>query len=286
MKNWDDARFVLAVARTHSYSAAAKSLGVNQTTVSRRLNRLERETGLTLFSLVDGRVKPTRTGAAIVEDCTRLEAVVMTLEQRTQSLTDQPVYQVTLAATEIVSRTLLAPNIRKLFDSNPNIRLTLSTGHQNVRLDQGDADLAIRLSRPRTGRFKVRKLPDQECAIYGAKSGRTNIENDRWFGYAPDLDHLPEAKWMSGHMAGSTKFLQCNDAATLAEAAACGAGVAMLPCRLGDGHPRLRRIGSAKAPVSREAWLLIRDGVHQYAHVRAVADWVVEAFSAPNLAAG
>lgn len=285
MKNWDDARFVLAVARTHSYSAAAKSLGVNQTTVSRRLERLEREIGLTLFSLVDGRVQSTLAGVAIVEDCTRLEAAVMALEQRTQSLSDQPVYQVTLAATESVSRTLLAPNILKLRDSNPNIRLTLMTGHQNIRLDQGDADLAIRLNRPRTGRFKVRKLSDLEFAIYGAKSGGKDAKTDGWLGYTHDLDHLPEARWMSGHMAGAAKLLQSNDAATLAEAAAAGAGVVMLPCRLGDAHPRLCRMGPARAPVSREAWLLIRDNVHRYAHIRAVADWVVGAFSAPKRAA-
>ena len=284
MKNWDDARYVLALAKAGSYSDAAKSLGVNQTTVSRRIERLEHETGLTLFALIDGRVRPTLAGAEIAEDCTRLEAAMMALEQRTLSLSDQPVHQVTLAATETVSRTLLAPNIRNFYDSNPNIRLTLLTGHQNIRLDQGDADLAIRLNRPRKGRFRVRKLADLEFAVYGAKPEKTDGKNANWLGYTPELADLPEARWMSDHMAGAAKILQSNDVMSLAEAAVGGAGIAMLPCRLGDAHAGLRRMGPAKAPVSREAWLLIRDSVHGYAHIRAVADWVVGAFSAPKQA--
>ncbi len=284
MKNWDDARYVLAVARAHSHSAAATSLGVNQTTVSRRLERLERETGLTLFALINGRIRPTVAGTAIVEECARLEAAVAALDQRTQSLSNRPVYRVTLAATETVARTLLAPNVRSFCDSNPDIRLTLTTGHQNIRLDQGDADLAVRLNRPRAGRFRVRKLSDLEFAVYGAKSGGGGREYDTWLGYTPDMSHLPEARWMSEHMAGADKILQSNDIASLAEAAASGAGLAMLPRRLGDAHPRLRRMAPAKAPVSREAWLMIREGLHQYGHIRAVADWVVDVFSAPKSA--
>lgn len=279
MKNWDDARYVLAVARSSSYSAAAKSLGVNQTTVSRRLDRYERETGLTIFALIDGHLEPTVAGAAIVEECAKFETAVLALDQRTQSLTSRPTYQVKLATTETVSRTLLAPKIRNFHESHPNIRLALLTGHQNIRLDQGAADLAVRLKRPRAGRFKVRKLSDLEYAVYTSSSDKICVKNDTWVGYLPDLAHLPEARWMSHHMAEAEKILQTNDLASLAEAAASGAGLAMLPCRLGDMHRGLRRIENNRTPVSREAWLVIRDGIHQYTQIRAVADWVVEAFS-------
>jgi DNA-binding transcriptional LysR family regulator len=279
MKNWDDARYMLAVANAKTFSAAAKNLNVNQTTVSRRIERLEQELGLSLFVLNEGHLEATDTGAALIEECRKLEPAFARLDQRILSLIDNPVYRVTLAATEIVARTMLAPNIGKLHSSNPNLHLTLITGQLNVRLDQGEADMAVRLKRPGSGRFKVRKLADIEFAVYARKSRKQSKQPQKWLGYTEDMAGLPEAIWMEAYMGGPAPILRTNNAQSLAEAAASGAGVAMLPCQLGDAHSRLQRYDPAIEPVSREAWLVIREGMSKYPHIRAVADWIVDGFS-------
>lgn len=279
MKNWDDARYLLAVANAKTFSAAAKNLNVNQTTMSRRIERLEHELGLSLFVLNKGHLEPTDIGAALIEECRKLEPAFATLEQRVLSLIDSPVYRVILAATEIVARTMLAPNIGKLHSSNPNIHLTLITGQQNVRLDQGEADIAVRLKRPGSGRFKVRKLADIEFAVYARKSRKKSNKPKMWLGYTKDMAQLPEAVWMENYMEGQAPILRTNNAQSLAEAAASGAGIAMLPCQLGDAHSMLQRYDLGVQSVSREAWLVIREGISKHPHIRAVADWIVEGFS-------
>ncbi len=282
MKDWDDARYLLAVAKADTFSAAARSLGVNQTTVSRRIERIEEELGFKLFSVKNGQLRPTASGASIIKECGHLEVAMANVDQCILSRSTDPVYRVTLAATETVSRILLAPKLGLFRQAHDNFRLTLITGQQNVRLDQGEADMAIRLRRPRTGRYKIRKLADLEFAAYGAKNLAKHIRPLSWLGYTEDLEHLPEAIWMSESMAGREPILRTNDVASLAEAAASGAGTAMLPCRLGDSHSGLRRMEFGPPPINREAWLIVREDVHQYSHIRAVADWIVDAFSAAN----
>lgn len=280
MKNWDDARYLLAAARYDTFSAAATSLGVNQTTVSRRIERLEAELGLALFTLNRGRLEPTASGVAILEDCKLLERAANRLDQRILAQTADPIYRVTVATTENVSRTLLMPNLDVLQEKHTNIRLTVLTSQQNVRLDQGDADIAVRLKRPRAGRYKVRKLMDFDFAIYASSNSNSSNTAGNWLSYSEDMSELPEAKWMTAQMKGVDPVLRTNDVGSLAEAAVSGAGIAMLPCRLGDRHPGLTRLDDEQAPVSREAWLLIREDVQQYPQIRIVADWVVEAFAA------
>jgi len=280
MKNWNDARYLLAVARSGTYSAAAVTLGVNQTTVSRRIDRIESDLGLTLFALKSGRLDPTASGAAIVERCKSLERAAQQLEQDVLTLTANPTYRVTLASTENVARTLLAPNLGAFQAQHPDIRLTLLTSQRNARLDQGDADLAIRLKRPNTGRYIIRKLMDFEFAVYGASSTLSPTPENRWLGYSNDMADLPEAQWMTNDMKGKEPVFQTNDIGSLAEAAASGAGIAMLPCRLGDKHPGLERLDEGQAPIRREAWLLIREEIEQYPHVRTTADWIVAVFKA------
>lgn len=279
MKNWDDARYLLALARNGTYSAAAAALGVNQTTVSRRIDRLEQEIGFSLFSLNAGRLEPTVAGKAILEDCSHLETAASRLAQRILSQSDDPIYNVTLAATENIASTMLAPDIAAFRLNHQSIHLTLITGQQNVRLDQGDADLAIRLKRPRAGRFKVRKLADLEFAVYGARNLASHLQPGAWLGYTEDMADLPEAEWMSDYMAGDDPALKTNSVATLTEAAASGAGIAILPCLLGDHHEGLRRMDTGATPVSREIWLVIREDMHQYAHIKAVADWIITVFA-------
>ncbi|MBZ0215354.1 MAG: LysR family transcriptional regulator [Fimbriimonadaceae bacterium] len=280
MKNWDDARYLLAVARTGTFSAAAAALGVNQTTVSRRISRLEQDIGFSIFSLNSGHLTATDAGTAIIEECTHLESAAARLDQRVLSHSDAPVYRVTLASTENIASTVLAPDVAALRMAHENIRLTLLTSQQNVRLDQGDADLAIRLKRPRSGRFKVRKLADLEFAVYGANNLASHVRPPAWLGYSAELAHLPEAQWMAEHMAGFEPVLRTNNIAALANATATGAGLAMLPCLLADIDPDLRRMEPDPAPVTREIWLVIREEMHDYPPIRAVADWVIDAFSA------
>lgn len=287
MINWDDAKVVLAVARGGTFSAAARSLGMDETTIARRLTRLERALGVEVFQAYDGRRVPTARGAGLISQAERLEAEALRLEHLAGAHPEEAVGTVRIAATEMIARHILAPRIGDLLAIHPKVRLRFLTGHENVSFARWETDLAVRLARPERGDLLVRKLADIRFAVVEAKSDRT-LQGPRevrpWLTYHEDLAHLPEARYVAGKLDGAEPLLRSNDLDALARAVAGGAGVACLPMFVAELASRHDGDGLAVVPeeedlnLSREAWLLMRPDQRDARPVRAVADWIVEVF--------
>ncbi|MGI9384769.1 MAG: LysR family transcriptional regulator [Methyloligellaceae bacterium] len=279
--NWDDARILLAVARSGTFSGAARALGVDETTISRRLGRAERSLAVSLFQARDGRRVPTPTGAKLLAQAERLEAEALRLEMLAAADPDAPVGRVTLAATEMIARHILAASVGGFLAGHPRISLRLRTGHENVSFARWEADLAVRLSRPEQGDLVIRKLADVDFAVYRAARRPEPDQGGppaRWIGYDEDLARLPEARYVADRLEGHELALHSNDSDTLAEAAAAGAGAAVLPVFLGEPRSDLVRDKTADPAVRREAWLLVRPDLREAPAVRATADWVGDVF--------
>ena len=189
MENWDDLRFVLAMIRHGTMSAAARRLDTNVATVSRRLERVSQTLDTPLY-------EKRGQGFVATAAAERLGRIAEDLDQRLRgtvaSLGDgegdgQPV-PIELAAPPAVHAAFLLPHLDALSRELPHVRLTLSD--KVFAQGLGEADVQVRIGRPDGGRLKARKFLDFELAVYH-RAGRAL--DGRWVGLSqryPDANHL------------------------------------------------------------------------------------------------
>lgn len=279
--DWQHLRTVLAIGRGGTLSAAARVLGVNQTTAARHLDTAEQVLGTPLFLRLGGRLQPTAAGQIALERAARMEAEALACQHAIQDEQALLAGPVSLTATEGVVDVLLAPHLSQLYARVPGVRVELLGSHERLSLQRREADLALRLARPRPEpeggqgaetAMVTRKLADIGYAAYRAQGGPASA-CPGWLTYSTAWASLPEAQWAADQP--EDILLRSNSLGSLVAAAVSGLGWLALPCYLGDGVAGLVR-DPRPVPVQRELWLVAHQQVIRLPRVRAVADWVGE----------
>lgn len=270
--DWDHIRFVLAIGRGGTLSAAAQALGVDQTTVSRRLAAVEQAVGGPLFQRVGGRLQPTPAGAEAMVRAERMEVEATAFAVSARDTHAEPAGPVRLTSVDSLMTCFLAPRIWRLRARYPRLVPELIAAGANLDLGRREADVALRLARPREGAMKVRKVADLGYAVYVARG--IDPATAGWMAYDESMAALPEAQWLLTQEGGTAPVLRATSVAALAAAAVAGAGRAVLPCLVGDAYPALLRAGP---PVlRRELWLAVHEDLSRLPAIRAVADWLAD----------
>ncbi len=277
---WSDLRYVLTAARAGTLAAAARRLGVNQTTVARRIAAAESSLGTRLFERADGVLRPTRAGEAAIARAAQVEREVDALEHGVGGSDTTVAGLVRATSVPILANRLLLPALPRLYAAHPRLRIELIAAPQNLSLTRREADIALRLARPERGAALARRVGRLDYAIYGPRRhGRGALP---WITYEDGLSHLPQARWIAAHAGGAEPKLRVNDAESILQAVRAGLGRSLLPCFAADRHPDLKRLSGATPALSREVWLLVHRDVRAQARIAAVLDWVAETVSAPD----
>jgi DNA-binding transcriptional LysR family regulator len=271
--DWSDLRHVLMVSRAGTLAAAARRLGVNQTTVARRLAAAEAALGARLFERVDGVLSPTKAGEAAVARAAQVEREVEALERGIGGADAVPAGTVRVTAVPILVNRLLIPAAAKLYAAHPGLRLELIADPRNLSLTRREADMALRLARPEGGTALARRIGRLDYAVYGPR--RRNAEELPWITYEEGSSHLPQARWLAAAAGGSaTAPILVNDAEAILQAMCAGLGKSLLPRFVGEGEKRLKRLGKTKPALSREIWLLVHPELRPQARIAAVMAWL------------
>lgn len=277
--NWDDLRMFVVLAREKTLAAASRRLGVDQTTVARRLYAFEESLGTALFERGEGRWRLTPFGLRTLERAERIEEDVAGIVRGAEVEADAVSGLVRLTCVAAMSSEYLVHHLPDLYARHPDLVVDLVDTDENLNIARHEADLAIRGSRPMRGDFIVRKLAVIGLAVY--ESARIEMGTDcDWVAYNDDLMQLPEMKWLESHMGEDGRIrLRNSGMGTLCGAIASGIGRGILPCFIGDAHGELRRSPPGDPVVSRDSWLLIHREARESARVTVVANWLVERFS-------
>lgn len=273
MFDWGDVRYALALARSGSLSAAARSLKVDHTTVARRVDSLETAFGVRLFDRLARGWRVTAEGEAFVAWAAGVEEEALALERRVRGLMGAR-GAVRISAPPVFASHFLAPRLQALRRTLPDIDIELVGETQAAHLNRREADIALRLSDPEDPGLVARRLATVRFSLYGAASYVAGTESAAWtfLRYDSSLDHVPQDRWTQAVAAGRPTILRTNDLATLHQAVRAGMGMAALPRFLGDQDPALVRIsGLAEAPT-RPLWLLVHPDVRRSPRVRAIID--------------
>lgn len=280
--NWNDLRYVLAIGRHQRLAGAARVLGVDDTTVSRRLGAIQTAMGQRLYQrLADGRLELTEAGRAAAAIAERMEADIDTLDRgRTDGHTASGV--VRLTSVPVIVNRVLAPAVGGLLDRYPDLRVEMISDWRDLSLARRETDMALRLARPKVGGMgvKARRVGRLRFASYAAATQPERAASSLpWITYDESMAHLPQALWMQTAIkreAGAAAALKITDVEAAWEAVASGHGRSMLPCLIAGRDARLRELPFAKgvADPFRELWLLVHAELSALPRIRAVAKWI------------
>jgi len=278
--DWNDVRFFLAVARRRTLARAAAALGVDQTTVGRRIASLETRLGVSLFTRSAGVFQPSRAGRGVLEAAERMEEAALELRSRAAG---EEIATVRVATTESMAAAFIVPAVRSLRTSHPHIQITVTTGWAQVDLRKGEADLPVRLVRPTDPRLACRKLADFRLRLYASRaylSGRaapTSLAGESLIAYEEALPLGTRHPFARMPMEGGTLVLLSNSQQALVAAAAAGLGIVQLPEFVADAHPDLVRVfPEVEEPYS--VWLVVPQANRRIASVRAVTEAIAAEF--------
>ncbi len=251
---WDDMRILHAVARAGSFAKAAEVTGQHETTIARRIRRLERSSGHVLWRGPEGGL--TEEGRLMLAHIDAMQAEAANAA-RALSGESAPAGAVRITAVPWLVDAALLPSVGSWQAAVPNVRISVIADHANLSLRHGDADIALRLGRPDTECEAIaRKLCDVPFVVAG--------QGD-WVGYVPDMEHLPQAQWTEE--GGAVVGLRVSDLNSAHAAVRLGLGRAWLPLCLAGGLA----VGT-DATRSRPLWCVLHPRGRHAPAVRAVVD--------------
>jgi len=286
-ENWDDLRIVLSVARARSFAGAARRLGVNESTVARRIAQAERRLRARLFERSLGKLEPTEAGAELIRRAERIELEVQAAGGAISGVDERAAGTVRVTSVPIVANRILAPALDGLLAAHPHLRIELIAEPRDLSLTKREADIALRLARPRKEvRAVARRIGQLAYAVYGP--ARHAGKPLPWVAYEDSMNDLPQSRWIAEAIArdrASEPRVLVNDAETLLRCVAAGLGKSLLPVAIGEQEPGLVRIGDSPQALSRELWLMVHPDLRDLIRIRAAMDWIaatIEKLSLPD----
>jgi DNA-binding transcriptional LysR family regulator len=237
--NWDDLRFVLAVAQTGSVSAAAKTLGVNHATVLRRITAFETLHGAAVFDRGPRGYSVRPDQRRLIEAAREVEAGFAAIDRLMAGARMPIAGVVRVTSTDTFTGVILPDILAEIALREPALRVELLTGNLHADFARLHADVAVRPAMTLPEDLKGDVAAELGFAVYAAQGAETAP----WLGLSGALSRSVAALWLAdqadaGHVAGAA-----DSFVTLPAMARTGAGRAVLPCVLGDADPDLRRLG-------------------------------------------
>jgi DNA-binding transcriptional LysR family regulator len=288
--NWNDLRYLLAIKRGQTLSAAARQLGVDDTTVSRRLAALQCAFGAQLFQRrADSTLALTPLGDAMADRAEVMEQQFHQIGGVIEADRDPYVGTVRLTSVPIVVNRFLVPAAKALLDRHPHLQIELIPESRNLSLTHREADLAIRIGRPTAGgsTVKARRIGTLNYCVYMSTIYPiSEAARLSWITYDEAMSRLPQAQWMARAAKGRGAFtrLRVHDAETAIEATLAGLGKTFLPTLVGDRDRHLQRIDfdDRQQRTVREIWLLAHSEQLKFGRIAATIAWVEETMRASS----
>jgi DNA-binding transcriptional LysR family regulator len=267
--DWEDVRYFLALARAGSLSGAARTLRVNHATVARRIGALEASLRRVLFDRRADGYGLTAHGQAALDTALAMERSALGLTESGENNGFQGVVRVTTVRS--LADLFLVDRLGGLRKQHPGIALEIVTDVRLMSLARREADIALRLGRPKDSGLVGRKLAEVHYAFYAAPKIAAGASAPL-ITYDLDSDGVIEAVWTERRHGGRPVSFRSNSNEAQAAAARAGFGVAMLPRYMGDMDKKLLRVDFGPVHPARELWLLSPRELTRVPRVRAVLE--------------
>ncbi|MBV1866384.1 MAG: LysR family transcriptional regulator [Marinosulfonomonas sp.] len=282
-ENWDDMRFVLAVAEAGTVTAAARALGVNHATVLRRVAAFEDRYNVQIFdktakgyAILDGRLR-------IIDAAREVETAIRSVAEVIEGAQAPLSGVVRVTSTDTFCHAVLPGIVATMQKSAEGLRIELLSSNAHLDLSRLHADITVRpaasLDADLTGEVAAQLAFD----VYA----HPDADGDHWLGLSGAISRSVAAQWLAGAVPASAITGAGDSFVTLQELAAQGLGQAVLPCVLGDDDPRLERRRGIMPEMPVDLWVASHSDLADVPRIRAVRGLLVTALaSKADLLAG
>jgi DNA-binding transcriptional LysR family regulator len=282
--DWDDLRIVLEVCRSGSALAAAGRLGVNQSTVVRRIARAEEALGVALFERRQSGYVATPDGLGVADAAERIEREVQGLASAAAAAKRQLTGIARVTVSELLANVIISPCLPSFQKLHPGVHVQVIADDRLFDLARGEADIALRAGpRPEGAGIVMRRMPSMAWAVYcsrayagerGMPRSREEIRDHEIVGMEGLMAQIPGPSWLEEAAPGARVRFRSNSFVNLVSNLRAGLGVAALPCIAGDSEPDLVRCLPPPPELDYAMWLIVREDVKSAPHIRAFADYL------------
>ncbi|KFL37258.1 LysR family transcriptional regulator [Arenimonas donghaensis] len=282
---WSDLQFFLAVCEKGSVGAAAKTLGVNHSTVLRRLGSLERSLAVRLFDRLPSGYALTSHGQALAADVAPLAEQVDAAERRITGANLALSGTLRLTAPDALLQSLMLAPLADFRRQHPQLGLELVISNSFLSLTKREADVAVRGSNRPPEHLVGRRVGVVQTALYASRDYLASLgpgadERDyQWVGHVDALAQLDSAKWIRRHVPAERVGLRVDTMVSLADAVAAGAGVGWVLCPLASQRAGLVQLREPLAAFDTQVWVLTHPDLKRVARVKALTDALFDALS-------
>lgn len=282
--NWDDVRLFLSVARSGQFLSAARKLGVNHATLSRRISALEAAIGTQLFLRSTNGCELTEEGQRLLAGAERMETEMLNAQANLGRVDTAVAGTVRIGAPDGLGVSFLAPRLGQLTARYPDLKIQLVPVPRSFSLSQREADIAITIERPEQGRLMFSKLTDYSLGLYASADYLTEygtpadieaLKRHRRIGYVEDLIFSPSLNFTGEIMRDWDAAFEISSATGQTEAVRSGAGIGILHNYIAGQYPELLRI-MPHLTISRSYWTAYHESARQLVRVRTVVDFLQE----------
>ncbi len=281
--DWDNLRVFLAVARARSALEASSALGLNQSTISRRLHRLEEDIGSKLFHRSSQGHYLTSAGHRLLEYVEQLESTLAAVESEVFGDDMALTGEIRLGTTEGFGSFFVAPHLAHFCTRHPAITVDLLPMPRHVNLSKREADASITIDRPTTDSFVTSKLAEYRLLPYAtaaylqqhpAIERVSDLASHRWVDYVDDQLFADQQVSLRQWLPAARSFLRSTSVIAQMQAVRSGLGIAVLPCFMASAQKDLLPILPGEVDLTRSFWLVAPAERRELARIKALWDYL------------
>jgi DNA-binding transcriptional LysR family regulator len=282
--NWDNLRYVLMVANKGSIAAAARELGVNRTTVLRRINTFQQNLNCRIFDRGDNGYVLSPEAEKMIYAAREVESTLFNMQRQIAGHELKLEGELRVTTTDTFMLSLLGPHLASFQQTHPHIVVEVQMTNIIIDLNRSDADVAIRPTRAPGAGLIGRRLCDVDFAVYATPRllqslDREQLFDGRWIGFVDNIMRTPIGLWFSKAVDISNICLRCDSFVAVRVAAEAGIGLALLPCLLGDSSAELERLDVDTSELGIGLWALTHPDLVRSARVHAFIEHLSRALA-------
>jgi DNA-binding transcriptional LysR family regulator len=279
---WDDLQVVLAVADGGSVAAASRTLGVNHTTVLRRLGAFEERHGVQLFERHARGYKLTAESKHFLNTVRSIEEAVEGLERTIAGQGTSIEGRLTLTSTDSLCQTVLVRHVRAFQEKHPAVVIDLMVTNTRLNFSRLDADITVRPARELPPDLAGERVCALGLRVYGAaaylaRNESTDAGRHRWLTLSQSMQRPPIRQWQESLIPNAAIAMSSDSFVALRNAAELGLGLALLPCCLGDPSESLVRVPMFPDRIETNIWIAAHPDLIGAPLIQAGMQFFVEA---------
>ncbi|MDH5356654.1 MAG: LysR family transcriptional regulator [Gammaproteobacteria bacterium] len=283
MYDWNDLRYFLELSRQGKLVRAASRLHVDHTTVSRRITALEKQLDVRLFDKSPRGYQLTDAGLRLLPMAEEIEARSTQLYQDIAGKDARLSGTVRISMPEALGSQVIAPRIADFRQVHPDIEIELVAETRRMSLSKREADIAINLARPESGRLIAWKLCDYRLKLYGEReylshhppiNSIEDLASHSFVSYIDDLIEMPELRFFESTVKNAHVVFRSSNVTAQFNAILNGTGLGLVHCFMAQNQQSLQIVLADEISVDRSYWLSVHEDLRHVARVDAVCDFV------------